>query len=534
MRKEMEEEINEIVRELYQVIKGKDVTNGISVCAGKHPEFAKLKNELFLLRSFTDTLAKGDLSSTINLRGYWPGALKALQSNLRHLAWQTGMVASGDYSQRVDFMGDFSIAFNSMVLGLKDAAENERRYIVELEKQQEIIRESERKYKFIAENTGDVIWLLDTDGIIRYISPSVEKLLGFAAVELEGKNSQQTTLTFLWSAFQKITTDNIQWHSSKVPFIVEEEQLRKDRKVIWLESSISIARDQAGTHIGYIGVTRNISERKRNESLLYQAYERKKRSEFFNKLAVRNDVNDLELQVYSGKNKLHIPKDFSLLFFDVDTIPGVSDTADNRYHKQQLVDFLIDILNKKNNTIAWETDISIVVLSDFASCPNHKERETELAESYVAYIGAYVRNIHVTVGIGNYAEGWSGLANRLNNAKTSVRIGKQVWPERYIYHYENCGIYQVLAPFAVTDGAVDYVHQMIGPLLPHPNLLETLEKILSGLSFKEIGTQLYLHHKTIQLRKQRIEQILNISLDCYETRTALATALQLLKILKLG
>ena len=42
-------------------------------------------------------------------------SLKNLQANLRHLTWCTAQVAEGDYSQRVDFMGEFSRSFNRMV-----------------------------------------------------------------------------------------------------------------------------------------------------------------------------------------------------------------------------------------------------------------------------------------------------------------------------------------------------------------------------------------------------------------------------------
>ncbi len=41
--------------------------------------------------------------------------LKALHASLKHLTWQTQQVAKGDYQQRVDFMGEFSEAFNTMV-----------------------------------------------------------------------------------------------------------------------------------------------------------------------------------------------------------------------------------------------------------------------------------------------------------------------------------------------------------------------------------------------------------------------------------
>jgi diguanylate cyclase (GGDEF)-like protein len=41
--------------------------------------------------------------------------LKSLHSTLSHLTWQTQQVAKGDYNQHVDFMGDFAVAFNTMV-----------------------------------------------------------------------------------------------------------------------------------------------------------------------------------------------------------------------------------------------------------------------------------------------------------------------------------------------------------------------------------------------------------------------------------
>jgi class 3 adenylate cyclase len=48
---------------------------------------------------------------------------KALQSNLRHLAWKTQLIAEGDLEQEVDFMGDFSVAFNTMTSQLREAFE---------------------------------------------------------------------------------------------------------------------------------------------------------------------------------------------------------------------------------------------------------------------------------------------------------------------------------------------------------------------------------------------------------------------------
>jgi hypothetical protein len=48
-------------------------------------------------------------------------SFKNLHANLRHLTWKTQQIAGGDLSQQVDFMGDFSRAFNSMTHQLQEA-----------------------------------------------------------------------------------------------------------------------------------------------------------------------------------------------------------------------------------------------------------------------------------------------------------------------------------------------------------------------------------------------------------------------------
>ncbi|MDR2642612.1 MAG: response regulator [Planctomycetaceae bacterium] len=82
-----------------------------------------LYNELLETREILRLFASGDFDIDIQIRGAVAGYLKTLQANLRHLAWQVEQVAIGDFSQRVDFMGNFSKAFNSMVTQLYDFRE---------------------------------------------------------------------------------------------------------------------------------------------------------------------------------------------------------------------------------------------------------------------------------------------------------------------------------------------------------------------------------------------------------------------------
>jgi diguanylate cyclase (GGDEF)-like protein len=91
-------------------------------------QLGNILNYLRALREALAAFASGDFSRTVPLKGFMGGALKMLQGNLQHLAWQATAVAEGDFSQRVEFMGEFSAAFNTMVERLRDAIETMKRH----------------------------------------------------------------------------------------------------------------------------------------------------------------------------------------------------------------------------------------------------------------------------------------------------------------------------------------------------------------------------------------------------------------------
>ena len=93
-------------------------------------ELCKTANQLISsfndMRDFIGSLAEGNLEVSAPPRNLLASPFKQLQANLRHLTWQTKQIAAGDYSQRVDFMGVFSTAFNSMVEALEEKRRTEK------------------------------------------------------------------------------------------------------------------------------------------------------------------------------------------------------------------------------------------------------------------------------------------------------------------------------------------------------------------------------------------------------------------------
>lgn len=113
------------------------------------PEFRKLGMGMQLLgkwiseeKKLNASVSRGDLTyEGFDSENVLIGPIKELQGNLRHLTWQTKQVAKGDYSQKVDFMGEFSEAFNTMTRLLQ-----ERRLALIREKQEVEAKNEELRY----------------------------------------------------------------------------------------------------------------------------------------------------------------------------------------------------------------------------------------------------------------------------------------------------------------------------------------------------------------------------------------------------
>jgi PAS domain S-box-containing protein len=132
------------------------------------------------------------------------------------------------------------------------------------------LRESEERFRQVAETVGDFIWEVDRDGLYRYTSPSVEKILGYTPDELIGKMHFYDL--FVPEFREELKTAAFEVFSAKEAFqAFPNPNTSKDGKVVHLETSGVPVLDETGNLVGYRGADTDVTERKRVESEAYHA-----------------------------------------------------------------------------------------------------------------------------------------------------------------------------------------------------------------------------------------------------------------------
>ncbi len=141
------------------------------------------------------------------------------------------------------------------------------------------LRKSEEKYRQIAENISDVVWVTDLNFKSIYISPSIEKLIG-EPIEVYINRAMEEKFTpdslfrvtsLIKEELEKEKEINVDKFRSR---LIEVEHYIADGTTLWLSMNVSFVRDKEGSIVGIQGVTRNITERIKYEEALKRSEEK--------------------------------------------------------------------------------------------------------------------------------------------------------------------------------------------------------------------------------------------------------------------
>ncbi|MFI0433038.1 MAG: diguanylate cyclase [Candidatus Nanopelagicales bacterium] len=133
------------------------------------------------------------------------------------------------------------------------------------------LAESEERYRLLAENAWDVVWTMELDGSISYVSPSVERMRGItpaeamvqAPEEIQPPSSVARTAEYFGRLFEAIAT------GGELPtYHGEMDYYRRDGSIMHGELDVVPQVDAEGNVVRILGVTRDVSERVRLEGEL--------------------------------------------------------------------------------------------------------------------------------------------------------------------------------------------------------------------------------------------------------------------------
>ncbi|NIM10399.1 MAG: PAS domain S-box protein [Candidatus Aminicenantes bacterium] len=143
------------------------------------------------------------------------------------------------------------------------------RHLVEDKQAKEAVRASEEKYRDLVENINDVIYTIDNEGIITYVSPAVKSLIGYDPVEFIGQPFKE----FVFEEDLPRLKKNLQHAISGQTTPNEYRIPDKIGKIHWIRAS-SRPQYKGDRVIGIQGVLTDITELKQVEMELLKSMQR--------------------------------------------------------------------------------------------------------------------------------------------------------------------------------------------------------------------------------------------------------------------
>jgi PAS domain S-box-containing protein len=127
-------------------------------------------------------------------------------------------------------------------------------------------RESEQRFRDIAENTFGWIWEVDTEGFFSYISPAVKEILGYEPSEMVGVHFYDF---FISQSREELKTKALKvFHSVETFRDFLNPCCHKNGDTVWISTSAVPIIDSDGKFAGYRGININITRQKKAEDAL--------------------------------------------------------------------------------------------------------------------------------------------------------------------------------------------------------------------------------------------------------------------------
>ena len=138
--------------------------------------------------------------------------------------------------------------------------------------------ESEKRYRLIVENVTDIIWILDMEMKFTYISPSVTQIRGYSVEEAMAQSVEEAMTPASFESAMETIAEELDLHNKRErdparSRKMEAELTCKDGATVWTEIESNFIYNSEDQPVGILGITRNITQRKKSEKKRKQVEE---------------------------------------------------------------------------------------------------------------------------------------------------------------------------------------------------------------------------------------------------------------------
>jgi PAS domain S-box-containing protein len=182
-----------------------------------------------------------------------------------------------------------------------------RHDIAERRKAQEALVESEWRFRMVIQGVTDyAIFMLDQDGHITHWNMGAQRIHQYTAAEIVGQHFGRFYTEEERQRGEPARALQVAGYEGK--YAVEGRRVRRDESEFWASAVIEAIRDEVGTLVGFVNITRDITERREAQASLERAQEQLAQSQKMEALgqltgSIAHDFNNL-LMIVSGHAQL--------------------------------------------------------------------------------------------------------------------------------------------------------------------------------------------------------------------------------------
>ncbi len=305
--------------------------------------------------------------------------------------------------------------------------------VTERRQAMEQLRESERRFADVVDAAGEYVWETDPTGHYIYVSERIERVLGYTAAEMIGKEAYD------FMPAEEIERLELWFNNRQNPGTpirnLEYISITKDGKEIWQQVSGVPIFDAAGERIGFRGTGMDITERKLAEQRIEELATRDALTQLPNRRLLTDRLSQGILSAQRSGGLV------AVLFVDLDRFKTINDSLGHAAGDEllRMVAGRLQQLMRKGDTLARIGGDEFVVVLEALRVPEDAGAVAQkiiatLSEPYL--IAGNTLTTSASVGISVFPGDAPDGPTLVRNADMAMYFAKEHGRRNYQYYSE--------------------------------------------------------------------------------------------------